>query len=198
MRAAGLVVVALLLAGCSSMMSGGDNAAVAELTNTSGQSVGTARFTQAGNVVRILVEAKGLPPGPHGAHVHAVGKCDPPDFNSAGPHFNPTNKQHGALNPQGSHAGDLPNLTVGPDGTGRMETTTEQLSLGSGPSSVWDADGSALVVHANADDFKTDPTGNSGGRVACGVIVKAPGRCARPRRPPSGAARRRCTRRAAG
>ena len=158
------------------MMSGGDNAAVAELTNTSGQSVGTARFTQAGNVVRILVEAKGLPPGPHGAHVHAVGKCDPPDFNSAGPHFNPTNKQHGALNPQGSHAGDLPNLTVGPDGTGRMETTTEQLSLGSGPSSVWDADGSALVVHANADDFKTDPTGNSGARVACGVLVKAPGR----------------------
>jgi len=176
MRAAGLVVVALLLAGCFSMMSGGDNAAVAELTNTSGQSVGTARFTQAGNVVRILVEAKGLPPGPHGAHVHAVGKCDPPDFNSAGPHFNPTNKQHGALNPQGSHAGDLPNLTVGPDGTGRMETTTEQLSLGSGPSSVWDADGSALVVHANADDFKTDPTGNSGARVACGVLVKAPGR----------------------
>jgi len=177
MRAAGLVVVALLLAGCSSMMSGGgDNAAVAELTNTSGQSVGTARFTQAGNVVRILVEAKGLPPGPHGAHIHAVGKCDPPDFNSAGPHFNPTNKQHGALNPQGSHAGDLPNLTVGPDGTGRMETTTEQLSLGSGPSSVWDADGSALVVHANADDFKTDPTGNSGARVACGVLVKAPGR----------------------
>ena len=173
MRAAGLVVVALLLAGCSSMMSGGDNAAVAELTNTSGQSVGTARFTQAGNVVRILVEAKGLPPGPH---IHAVGKCDPPDFNSAGPHFNPTNKQHGALNPQGSHAGDLPNLTVGPDGTGRMETTTEQLSLGSGPSSVWDADGSALVVHANADDFKTDPTGNSGARVACGVLVKAPGR----------------------
>jgi len=176
MRAAGLVVVALLLAGCSSMMSGGDNAAVAELTNTSGQSVGTARFTQAGNVVRILVEAKGLPPGPHGAHVHAVGKCDPPDFNSAGPHFNPTNKQHGALNPQGSHAGDLPNLTIGPDGTGRMETTTEQLSLGSGPSSVWDADGSALVVHANADDFKTDPTGNSGARIACGVLVKAPGR----------------------
>ena len=176
MRAAGLVVVALLLAGCSSMMSGGDNAAVAELTNTSGQSVGTARFTQAGNVVRILVEAKGLPPGPHGAHIHAVGKCDPPDFNSAGPHFNPTNKQHGALNPQGSHAGDLPNLTVGPDGTGRMETTTEQLSLGSGPSSVWDADGSALVVHANADDFKTDPTGNSGARIACGVLVKAPGR----------------------
>jgi Cu-Zn family superoxide dismutase len=108
--------------------------------------------------------------------VHAVGKCDPPDFATAGPHFNPLNKQHGALNPQGSHAGDLPNITVAPDGTGRMETTTEQLTLGSGPLSVWDADGSALVIHANPDDFKTDPTGNSGNRIACGVLVKAPAR----------------------
>jgi Cu-Zn family superoxide dismutase len=176
MRRAGLILVALSLVGCSAMRSSSDNAAVAELKNTSGQPVGIARFTQAGNVVRILVEATGLPPGPHGVHVHAVGKCDPPDFNSAGPHFNPTNRQHGALNPQGSHAGDLPNLTVAPDGNGRMETTTEQLSLGSGPTSVWDADGSALVVHATADDFKTDPTGNSGARIACGVLVKAPGR----------------------
>jgi len=177
MRRASLILVALLLAGCAGMgMQSSDNAAVAELKNTAGQSVGTARFTQAGNVVRIVVEVKGLPPGPHGVHVHAVGKCDPPDFASAGGHFNPLNKQHGALNPQGSHAGDLPNLTVAPDGTGRMETTTEQLTLGSGPTSVWDADGSALVVHANADDFKTDPTGNSGGRIACGVLVKPPDR----------------------
>ena len=177
MRAAGLVVVVSLLTGCSSMMSGGgDNTAVAELKNTSGQSVGTARFTQAGNVVRILLEARGLPPGPHGVHIHAVGKCDPPDFNSAGPHFNPTNRQHGALNPQGSHSGDLPNLTVAPDGNGRMETTTEQLSLESGPTAVWDADGSALIVHANGDDFRTDPTGNSGARIACGLLVKAPAR----------------------
>jgi Cu-Zn family superoxide dismutase len=177
MRRASLILVALLsLAGCAGLQSSSDNAAVAELKNTAGQSVGTARFAQAGNVVRIVVEARGLPPGPHGVHVHAVGKCDPPDFNSAGPHFNPLNKQHGALNPQGSHAGDLPNLTVAPDGTGRMETTTEQLSLGSGPLTVWDADGSALVVHANADDFKTDPTGNSGSRIACGVLVKPPGR----------------------
>ena len=176
MRRASLILVALSLAGCAGMGGGSENAAVAELKNTSGQSVGTARFTQAGNVVRILLEASGLPPGPHGVHVHAVGKCDPPDFTSAGPHFNPTGKQHGALNPQGSHAGDLPNLTVAPDGNGRMETTTEQLSLGTGPTSVWDADGSALIVHATADDFKTDPTGNSGARIACGVLVKAPAR----------------------
>jgi len=174
MRRASLILVALLLAGCAGMRSASDTAAVAELKNTSGQPVGTARFTQAGNVVRILVEATGLPPGPHGVHVHAVGKCDPPDFNSAGPHFNPTGKQHGALNPQGSHSGDLPNLTVAPDGNGRMETTTEQLSLESGPTSVWDADGSALIVHANGDDFRTDPTGNSGARIACGVLVKTP------------------------
>ena len=175
MRHASLILAALMVAGCASMQSG-DNAAVADLKNTAGQSVGVAQLTQAGNVVRIVVEARGLPPGPHGVHVHAVGKCDPPDFNSAGGHFNPLNKQHGALNPQGSHAGDLPNLTVAPDGNGRMETTTGQLTLGSGPASVWDADGSALVVHASPDDFKTDPTGNSGGRIACGVLVKPPGR----------------------
>ena len=174
MRRAGLILVAVLLTGCAGMRGGGNQAGVAEIRNASGQSVGTARFTQAGNVVRILLEAKGLPPGAHAVHVHTVGKCDPPDFNSAGAHFNPTNRQHGALNAQGSHAGDLPNLTVAPDGTGRMETTTEQLSLGSGPNSVFDADGSALVIHSNADDFKTDPTGNAGARVACGAVVKAP------------------------
>jgi Cu-Zn family superoxide dismutase len=174
MRAAGVLLVALSLAGCTGLRPASEGAAVTDVKNTSGQSVGTARFTQAGNVVRILLEVKGLPPGPHAVHVHAVGKCDPPDFNSAGPHFNPAGKQHGALNPQGSHAGDLPNITVASDGTGRMETTTEQLSLGSGTTSVFDADGSALVVHANRDDFKTDPTGNAGARIACGVLEKAP------------------------
>jgi Cu-Zn family superoxide dismutase len=176
MRAAGVALVALSLAGCAGLRPASEGAAVADVKNTSGQSVGTARFTQAGNVVRILLEVKGLPPGPHAVHVHAVGKCDPPDFNSAGPHFNPGGKQHGALNPQGAHAGDLPNITVASDGTGRMETTTEQLSLASGTTSVFDADGSALVVHANRDDFKTDPTGNAGARIACGVLEKAPAR----------------------
>ncbi|HEV8586255.1 MAG TPA: superoxide dismutase family protein [Methylomirabilota bacterium] len=177
MRRASLILVALLLvAGCAGMGSQQDNAAVAELKNPAGQSVGVARLTQVGNVVHIIMEAKGLPSGPHGVHVHAVGKCDPPDFASAGAHFNPLGKQHGALNPQGSHAGDLPNLTVAPDGTGRLETSTEQLSLGSGPTSVWDADGSAVVIHASPDDFKTDPTGNSGARIACGVLAKPPGR----------------------
>ena len=174
MRRAALVLVVLTLGGCAGIRSSSNLAGVAELKNTSGQLVGTARFTEAGNVVRIIVEVKGLSPGPHAVHVHTVGKCDPPDFNSAGPHFNPTSKQHGALNPQGPHAGDLPNITVSPDGTGRMETTTEQLSLGAGANSVFDADGSAVIIHANGDDFKTDPTGNAGARVVCGVLAKAP------------------------
>lgn len=174
MRRVVWVVVSSLLAGCAGMQPSADTAATAELRNAAGASVGTANFTQVGNVVRIVLDAKGIPPGLHAVHIHAVGKCDPPDFNSAGPHFNPTGKQHGALNPQGSHAGDLPNVNVGADGNGRLETATEQITLGSGTTSLWDADGSALVVHAAPDDFKTDPTGNAGGRVACGVIVKAP------------------------
>lgn len=174
MRRVVMVVLSSLLAGCAGMQPSGDNTATADLLTPAGASVGTATFTQVGNVVRIVLDAKGLTPGLHGFHIHAVGKCDPPDFNSAGGHFNPTNKQHGALNTQGSHAGDLPNLNIGADGNGRLETATEQITLGSGTTSVWDADGSALVVHAAPDDFKTDPTGNSGARVACGVIMKAP------------------------
>lgn len=174
MRGAVIVTLPWLLAGCAAMQPVGDTTAAADLRNAAGHSVGTAHFTQVGGVVRIVLEARGLPPGLHGVHIHAVGKCDPPDFTSAGPHFNPTNAQHGALNPQGSHAGDLPNLDVAPDGTGRLETATEQLSLGSGPTSLWDADGSSLVVHAAPDDFKTDPTGNSGARIACGLVTKAP------------------------
>jgi Cu-Zn family superoxide dismutase len=173
MRRVVFVVLSALLAGCASMQPVGDTTATADLRTASGQTVGTAQLTQVGPGVRIVLEARGVPPGLHGLHIHAVGKCDPPDFNSAGGHFNPANKQHGALNPQGSHAGDLPNLNVGADGNGRLETASEQITLGSGAPSLWDADGSALVVHAAPDDFKTDPTGNAGARVACGVITKA-------------------------
>jgi Cu-Zn family superoxide dismutase len=173
MRRLALVVLSSLLTACAGMQPAADTTATADLRTPAGQSVGTAHLTQVGNVVRLVVEARGLPPGLHAFHIHAVGKCDPPDFTTAGGHFNPTGKQHGALNPQGSHAGDLPNLNIGPDGTGRLETATEQVTLGSGPTSLWDADGSALVVHAAPDDFKTDPTGNAGGRIACGVLTKA-------------------------
>jgi Cu-Zn family superoxide dismutase len=167
-----LAIAAVLLAGCATTGMSTDNTARAELRNAGGQAVGTATFTQVGNAVRILLEMRGAPAGTKGVHVHAVGKCDPPDFTTAGGHFNPGGRQHGTLNPQGSHAGDLPNITIAADGSGRLETAAQQLTLLGGPNSVFDADGSALVVHAAPDDFRTDPTGNSGARIACGVIVK--------------------------
>jgi Cu-Zn family superoxide dismutase len=167
-----VAIVAVLLAGCASTGTSADNTARAELRNAGGQTVGTATFTQVGSAVRIVLEMRDVPAGAKGVHVHAVGKCDPPDFTTAGSHFNPGGRQHGTLNPQGSHAGDLPNITIAADGTGRLESTAQQLTLLGGTNSVFDADGSALVVHAAPDDFRTDPTGNSGARIACGVIVK--------------------------
>jgi Cu-Zn family superoxide dismutase len=173
MRAFLAVAMSLLLTGCATMGAPTtDNTASAELRNAKGQPAGTATFTQVGSAVRVVIEAQGLPPGSKGVHVHAVGKCDGPDFNSAGAHFNPHGRQHGALNPQGPHAGDLPNITIGNDGKGRLESTTELITLRGGPPSLLDADGSAVVIHAAPDDFRTDPTGNSGARIACGVIVK--------------------------
>lgn len=168
------VSAALVLAGCASMTQPQTtyNTASAEIKNAKGQAVGTASFTEVPGGVRILVEVKGLPPGPKGVHLHEAGKCDPPEFTTAGSHFNPEKKQHGTMNPQGAHAGDLPNIVVDASGSGRLETTTNRITLGAGTSSLFDADGSAIVVHAAADDFKTDPTGNSGGRIACGVIAK--------------------------
>jgi superoxide dismutase, Cu-Zn family len=170
------IAASLALAGCASMTQPAttDNAASAELRDANGRPAGMATLTQAPGGVRIVIDAKGMPPGPHGVHIHEVGKCEGPQFTTAGAHFNPEKKQHGTMNPQGPHGGDLPNLTVAADGTGRLETMTERITLGSGATSVFDADGSAIVVHAGPDDFKTDPTGNSGGRIACGVIVKRP------------------------
>jgi superoxide dismutase, Cu-Zn family len=177
MRAVTVLLAALLLSGCAGLMQSSttDNTAAAEVKDTNGRTVGTANLTQLGSAVRIVMEARGLPAGVKAVHIHEVGTCEGPSFNSAGGHFNPGGRQHGALNPQGSHAGDLPNLTVAADGTGRLETTTEQISLVTGPTALSDADGSALVIHAAPDDFRTDPTGNSGARIACGVITKSDG-----------------------
>ena len=123
--------------------------------------------------VRILLDVTGLPPGDKAVHIHEVGQCDPPSFESAGGHFNPTGAQHGTANPRGPHAGDLPNITVDASGRGHLEVTTKRVSLEKGAASLFDANGSALVVHANADDMRTDPAGESGARLACGLI--APG-----------------------
>jgi superoxide dismutase, Cu-Zn family len=172
-RALAASLALLMLAGCASMSpSATGTTATAELRNVGGQPVGTATFAQVDDVVRIVIEAQGLPAGIKGVHIHEVGACEGPTFSSAGGHFNPLGKQHGSLNPQGPHAGDLASITIGADGKGRMETTTQLITLGSGSTSLFDANGSALIVHAAPDDFRTDPTGNSGARIACGVISK--------------------------
>lgn len=179
MKALWVFVMALILAGCATMQYGSPEA-TAELKNAKGEVVGTAHFWENANGVRIIVQVRGISTGKHGTHMHAVGKCDPPEFTTAGGHFNPGGKKHGLRNPAGPHAGDLPNLEVAADGTGQLEYVTKLVSLAPGPTSLFDTDGSALVVHANPDDDITDPTGNSGGRIACGVIQKASGDAGRP------------------
>ena len=168
------VVLSVALAGCAGTTKSATigNTATADMKTPSGQSVGVATLTEVPGGVRVVIDVKDLPPGQKGVHIHEVGKCEAPQFASAGAHFNPDKKQHGTMNPQGPHAGDLPNISVDGYGAGRLETTTNRITLGGGPTSVFDADGSAIVIHAAADDFKTDPTGNSGGRSVCGVIVK--------------------------
>ena len=132
---------------------------------------GAARASP-GATVELKVKVTDLTPGNHGIHVHAVGMCEAPEFKTAGGHFNPTGKKHGLDNPEGHHGGDLPNLSVGADGHGTLTTTLEGLTLGAGDTSLFHAGGTALVVHADPDDEKTDPSGNSGARVACGVVSK--------------------------
>jgi Cu-Zn family superoxide dismutase len=168
-----LLAVATLLAGCASTAE--DKAwqsAEAILKDKAGKQVGSATFIQTPEGVRIALTGYRLPPGSHGVHIHAVGRCEPPEFTTAGAHFNPGNKQHGQANPAGPHAGDLPNLVVGASGEGGLDITTKAITLTPGPNSVVGDKTTSLVVHANADDGKTDPTGNSGGRIACGVITK--------------------------
>ena len=146
---------------------GGASHATATIYNGAGDAIGEARFTEDGTgAVHLTVHVKGLTPGLHGLHVHAIGSCVGPAFTSAGGHYNPATRQHGHLNPLGFHAGDLPNLIVNEAGVGHLSATVEQFSL----DALQDADGSALVIHVNQDDYRTDPTGNSGARIACGVI----------------------------
>jgi Cu-Zn family superoxide dismutase len=144
----------------------------AQIIDTAGEPVGAATFIHNKGKVRISAWAVGLTPGKHGIHIHSVGQCDPPDFLTAGAHFNPYTKEHGLKNPQGPHAGDLPNLVAREDGVGFLRAETGRVSLRPGvTNSLFDDDGSALVIHALEDDQETDPTsGNSGARIACGVI----------------------------
>jgi len=144
----------------------------ADLMDSKGQQVGTAHLQQTSGGVKISLTASHLPPGTHGFHIHSVGKCDQPDFTSAGAHLNPDNKQHGSKNPKGPHAGDLGNIEVAADGTVNTTVVASGVTLGDGPNSLFHPDGTSLVIHAKADDLMTDPSGNSGPRIACGVIKK--------------------------
>ena len=140
--------------------------------DSTGQTAGELRLTGRGTGVELRLTVKGLPAGIHGVHLHAVGSCNAPDFASAGPHLNPHARMHGTLNPQGSHLGDLPNLQVSGSGRGSLiaRLTGAQAELWP---ALFDADGTTIVVHATQDDYRTDPSGNSGDRIACGVIRRS-------------------------
>jgi superoxide dismutase, Cu-Zn family len=146
--------------------------ASAQLKDGAGKPIGTATFSPVTGGVELTVKVTDLAPGPHGIHVHAVGQCEGPEFKTAGGHFNPTGKHHGLDNPEGHHGGDLPNLSVGADGHGTLKATLHGVTLGADDASLLHAGGTAVVIHAGPDDEKTDPAGNSGARVACGVIAK--------------------------
>jgi superoxide dismutase, Cu-Zn family len=146
--------------------------AATTLLSADGSAKGNATLSVAGDGLELRIDATDLPAGEHGLHLHTVGRCNAPDFASAGPHLNPHAKQHGTANPQGSHLGDLSNLALGPDGKGSIAVPL------AGPRAevehvLFDADGTAIVIHAAADDHRTDPTGNSGARIACGVLTRS-------------------------
>lgn len=170
MRAiASLSLIPLLLGGCATI---GPQATgvVAPLMLADGRQAGTVRLVDSADGVRIVIAASGMVAGPLGVHLHAIGKCEGPSFTSAGAHWNPAGKQHGHLNPEGPHGGDLGNLVVEPDGAVQVTLNASMARLRDGAAPLIDADGAALVIHARSDDERTDPSGNSGDRIACAAF----------------------------
>ncbi|HUG37641.1 MAG TPA: superoxide dismutase family protein [Candidatus Limnocylindrales bacterium] len=178
LAAAAIALVVSGLAGCAGTWRDKPRDALsasATLKNKDGQAVGLATLVETTNGVTIVVSANRLSPGPKGVHIHAVGLCEPAGFTSAGDHFNPDGKKHGRLGSGGPHAGDLPNIVIDAGGDGRVEVTTRKVTLRPGtPRSLIAEKGTAMVIHAQEDDEKTDPTGNSGDRIACGAIIPQP------------------------
>jgi Cu-Zn family superoxide dismutase len=173
-------IASLILAGCAASQRNeegplaavplGPSSAAADLADGGGRVLARATAEEAGEGVRVRIEAAGVAPGAYGAHVHTVGRCEGPAFTTAGPHWNPTGQQHGKDNPAGMHKGDLPNLLVGANGQGSFEYTILGAAIGGFSNAMLDSDGAAVVIHQRADDYRTDPSGNSGDRIACGVL----------------------------
>lgn len=160
------------LAGCSTVADlPTERLGSATLTTASGTPVGTAQLLADGDRVSLAAGLTGVSPGVHGFHLHATGRCEGPDFTSAGGHLNPLGRNHGTLDPGGSHVGDLPNVTIGANRSGTVSADL-QGSRSQVLEWIFDADGTAVVLHAGADDYRTDPAGDSGSRIACGVLKR--------------------------
>lgn len=171
-----MLPLGLAVSGCATMSADGSPKpaaapmARAMLAAADGSPRGEATVTEAADGMHVVVRATGLTPGTHGVHIHTVGTCTPPDFTSAGGHWNPTGRQHGKDNPAGMHMGDMPNMLAGADGAGELEYIVPGGMISTGTMPLLDADGAAIVIHAAADDNRSDPAGNAGGRIACGVL----------------------------
>jgi superoxide dismutase, Cu-Zn family len=166
-----ILMCAFILGAPALAMSGHRTTASATLSDVNGKMVGTAKAIRRGAGIAITVKVNGLPAGERGIHIHTTGKCEAPGFQSAGGHWNPQSRQHGRDNPMGAHHGDLPNISVNSAGRGSLTFIVPNATI-EGEGGLLDADGAAIVIHEKADDYRTDPTGNSGGRLICGVFAK--------------------------